>query len=87
MEVARNVSVISPRTPIILITAQGSIDLNVQALAKGECDFIAKPFEIGVLANLVRRYIAARAEAAALSGRNDDQNRCALPQGDYYHEF
>src|SRR5215813_13770027 len=64
MEVVRELGVISPQTPIILITAQGSIDLTVQALSEGASDFIAKPFEIGVLANLLRRYIAARSEIA-----------------------
>ncbi|HKQ78388.1 MAG TPA: sigma-54 dependent transcriptional regulator [Blastocatellia bacterium] len=63
MEVVRELGHISPQTPIILITAQGSIDLTVQALSEGASDFIAKPFEIGVLAKLLRRYIAARAEA------------------------
>ncbi|MGH9756006.1 MAG: response regulator, partial [Blastocatellia bacterium] len=43
MEVVRELSVISPQTPIILITAQGSIDLTVQALSEGASDFIAKP--------------------------------------------
>jgi DNA-binding NtrC family response regulator len=65
MQVIRELSVISPQTPIILITAQGSIDLTVQALSEGASDFVAKPFEIGVLASLLRRYIAARTELTA----------------------
>src|SRR5262247_3760165 len=64
MEVVRKLGAISPQTPIILITAQGSIDLTVQALAEGVSDFIAKPFEIGALATLLRRYIAARYEVS-----------------------
>ncbi|HKX32440.1 MAG TPA: sigma-54 dependent transcriptional regulator [Blastocatellia bacterium] len=49
--------------PIIFITAQGSLELTVQAIAEGATDFIAKPFEVGALAELLRRYIAARREA------------------------
>jgi DNA-binding NtrC family response regulator len=49
--------------PIILITAQGSLDLTVQAITEGATDFIAKPFEVGALAELLRRCIAARREA------------------------
>jgi DNA-binding NtrC family response regulator len=64
MQVVRELSSICPRTPIILITAQGSIDLTVQALSEGASDFVAKPFEIGALANLLRRYIAAHTEAS-----------------------
>jgi len=69
MEVVRELGAISPQTPIILITAQGSIDLTVQALSEGVSDFIAKPFEIGVLANLLRRHIAARTEIAEAEER------------------
>ncbi len=64
MEVVRELRVISPQTPIVLITAQSSVDLTVQALSEGASDFIAKPFEIGALAALLRRYIAARYEVA-----------------------
>jgi DNA-binding NtrC family response regulator len=64
MEVVRELRVISPQTPIVLITAQGSVDLTVQALSEGASDFIAKPFEISALAALLRRYIAARYEVA-----------------------
>src|SRR5499427_6289172 len=69
MEVVRELGAISPQTPNILITAQGSIDLTVQALSEGVSDFIAKPFEIGVLANLLRRHIAARTEIAETEER------------------
>src|SRR5262245_58370065 len=69
MDVVRKLGAISPQTPIILITAQGSIDLTVQALSEGASDFIAKPFEIGALATLLRRYIAVRAEIAETGER------------------
>src|SRR5262245_26213042 len=35
LEVTRELRAISPETPIILITAQGSVDLAVQALSEG----------------------------------------------------
>src|SRR5262245_24329739 len=64
MDVVRELGVISPQTPVILITAQGSIDLTVHALSEGASDFIAKPFAIGALVDLLRRYVAARSEMA-----------------------
>ncbi|HEU0185434.1 MAG TPA: sigma-54 dependent transcriptional regulator [Blastocatellia bacterium] len=64
MDVVRELGVISPQTPVILITAQGSIDLTVHALSEGASDFIAKPFEIGALVDLLKRYVAARSEMA-----------------------
>jgi DNA-binding NtrC family response regulator len=72
MEVVRELGAIGPQTPIILITAQGSIDLTVHALSEGASDFIAKPFEIGALVNLLRRYIAARSEFAETEERETE---------------
>src|SRR5262245_59329989 len=72
MEVVRSLREISPTIPIILITAQGSVDLAVRAVSEGASDFIAKPFEVAALASLVRRHLKARAETeppdAALEG-------------------
>jgi DNA-binding NtrC family response regulator len=59
----REVRAGNSNTPIILITAQGSLDLTVQAIAEGATDFIAKPFEVGALAELLRRCITVRREA------------------------
>jgi len=56
---------ISPTTPIILMTAQGSVELAVRAVSEGASDFIAKPFEVAALAALIRRYHDARREAEA----------------------
>lgn len=51
--------------PIILITAQGSLELAVRAVEEGANDFIAKPFEIAELAALLRRHLRERREAAS----------------------
>src|SRR5262245_54900068 len=64
LSVVRELREVAPKTPIILVTAQGSVDLTVQALSEGASDFLAKPFEISTLADLLRRYITARHEAA-----------------------
>src|SRR5215510_15594351 len=63
MEVVRSLRTISQTIPIILITAQGSVDLAVRAVSEGASDFIAKPFEVAALASLVHRHLKARAEA------------------------
>jgi two-component system, NtrC family, response regulator HydG len=64
LEATRELRRIATETPIILITAQGSVDLAVQALSEGASDFLAKPFEVASLVELLRRYIAAREESA-----------------------
>lgn len=65
LEVVRELRALLPKLPIILITAQGSVELAVRAVSEGANDFIAKPFEIAALAGLVRRHLKARDEAEA----------------------
>lgn len=55
---------ISPQIPIILITAQGSVETAVRAVEEGVSDFIAKPFEIAELAKLLHRHLRGRREIA-----------------------
>lgn len=63
LEVLRELRVTRPEIPIILMTAQGSVDLAVRAIEEGATDFIAKPFEVESLAGLLRRCLNARPEA------------------------
>jgi two-component system, NtrC family, response regulator AtoC len=53
--------------PIILMTAQGSVELAVRAVAEGATEFIAKPFEVREIANLLRRHLAAVRESGHFS--------------------
>jgi DNA-binding NtrC family response regulator len=71
LEVVRELRAISPATPIILITAQGSVELAVRAVAEGASDFIAKPFEVAALAALVRRHLDSRLEFEADTAAED----------------
>src|ERR1700704_5036579 len=66
LEVVRELRAISPTTPIILVTAQGSAELAVRAVSEGASDFIAKPFEVAALTLLLRRHLDARREADEL---------------------
>jgi len=71
LDVVRELRAISPATPIILITAQGSLELAVRAVSEGASDFIAKPFEVAALAALVRRHLDSRLEAEADTSPSD----------------
>ena len=72
LDVVRDLRTVSPGVPIILITAQGSVELAVRAVSEGASDFIAKPFEIAALAALVRRHLSARSEADRMA-RSDSE--------------
>lgn len=43
-----------PNTPVIVITAHGSVELAVKAMKKGAFDFISKPLKVDELRSLVR---------------------------------
>jgi DNA-binding NtrC family response regulator len=58
-----------PSLPIVLMTAQGSVELAVRAVEEGATDFIAKPFEVSAIAALLRRHLSAASESA---GANPD---------------
>jgi two-component system response regulator AtoC len=56
-----------PEAPIILMTAVGSVNLAVRAIEEGATDFIAKPFEIEAIADLLHRHLNARVETGSHS--------------------
>ena len=71
LEVVRELRAVSPMMPIILMTAHGSLDLAVRAVAEGASDFIAKPFEMAAMMALLKRYLDARREAGDVSAETD----------------
>jgi DNA-binding NtrC family response regulator len=68
LELVDSLRGIDPTLPIVLMTAQGSLEVAVEAVARGATDFIGKPFEISAVVDLLRRILEARREAAASSG-------------------
>src|ERR1700682_5585803 len=71
-----------PSLPIVLMTAQGSVELAVRAVEEGATDFIAKPFEVSAVAALLRRHLSAAWEAtnggADISNLVEDISRSGL---------
>jgi DNA-binding NtrC family response regulator len=55
LEVVREFRRTSPDTRIIAVTAQGSLEIAMQAVEAGAFDFIAKPFDIDEVLALVSR--------------------------------
>jgi DNA-binding NtrC family response regulator len=63
--------------PIVLMTAQGSLQVAVEAVARGASDFIGKPFEISAVVALLRRLMEARREADASLGTEQPERSLA----------
>jgi DNA-binding NtrC family response regulator len=72
LEVAREFRRMSPETKIIAITAQGSLEVALQAVEEGAFDFIAKPFNIDEVMAVVSR--AARHSATNEATANDNEH-------------
>ncbi len=64
--------------PIVLMTAQGSLKIAVEAVARGATDFIGKPFEVSAVVALLRRYLDARREAQTSTASEQSGDQLAL---------
>ena len=60
IELLEQVSMLSPETPVVIVTAYGSIDSAIAALRKGAVDYILKPVEFDELLVKMRRLLASR---------------------------
>jgi len=55
LEVLKEIRKMGDGVPVIMITAHGTVDLAVQAMKKGACDFLPKPFEPDHIALVVKK--------------------------------
>ncbi len=58
MDVLKGVKKLSPRTPVILITAYGTVSTAVEAMKEGAAEFIMKPFSLDDLQAVVRKVLS-----------------------------
>jgi DNA-binding NtrC family response regulator len=75
LELVDSLRATDPNLPIVLMTAQGSVEVAVQAVERGATDFIGKPFEISAVVDLLRRILSARREAEANAGAEAPENQ------------
>jgi len=66
LDLVRDLRLVNPAIPIILMTAQGSVEAAVRALAEDATDFIGKPFDVAAVVELLRRHLGARREAESV---------------------
>ncbi|HYJ88176.1 MAG TPA: sigma-54 dependent transcriptional regulator [Pyrinomonadaceae bacterium] len=63
----------SPETPVILMTAFGSVDTAIRAVKVGAFDYISKPFRIDEVITIVRRALLAQAPVEATANDADSE--------------
>lgn len=59
MDVLKGVKKLSPQTPVILITAYGTVSTAVEAMKEGASEFIMKPFSLDDLQGVVKNVLAS----------------------------
>jgi len=62
----------SPDTPVVLMTAFGSIETAVRAVKQGAFDYISKPFKMETVVSTVRRALTVKATKSAESTNEPD---------------
>jgi DNA-binding NtrC family response regulator len=60
MEVLEKVKRASPATPVVMITAFGTIDQAVEAMKKGAYDYITKPFSLDEIKCCLEKYFKTK---------------------------
>jgi DNA-binding NtrC family response regulator len=65
LELVEDLLTLLPSAPVILMTAQGSVETAVEAVSRGAADFVGKPFELSALVATLKRHLHARAEASS----------------------
>ncbi|HYP52522.1 MAG TPA: sigma-54 dependent transcriptional regulator, partial [Pyrinomonadaceae bacterium] len=60
-----------PQTPVVLMTAFGSIDTAIRAVKEGAFDYVSKPFDLDMMVATVRRALAARPHERASAGEEE----------------
>ena len=83
LELVEDLLRLLPSTPVILMTAQGSVETAVEAVSRGATDFVEKPFELSALVATLHRHLGARAEASGENGSGDRE----LPESEMRERF
>src|SRR5512136_2604043 len=74
LDLLRKVKNLAPQTPVILLTAYGTIQNAVDAMRDGAYDYLLKPFSSESLESVVRRALDAK------TGRNDKSTHAIVTQ-------
>jgi two-component system response regulator FlrC len=66
LDLLRRIKNQSPQTPVVLLTAYGTVQNAVDAMREGAVDYLLKPFDTDALENVVRRALESGKKEKAL---------------------
>jgi DNA-binding NtrC family response regulator len=73
MEVLGGIKKISSQTPVVVITAYGTVNTAVEAMKEGAADFIMKPFPVDHLESIVKKVMAKKDRKVEQGSKNDSK--------------
>jgi len=79
MDVLRGIRKVSAKTPVVVITAYGTVNTAVEAMKEGAADFIMKPFSVDHLESIVKKVVAEKGGKGE-QGSEHEKKKC-LSQG------
>ncbi len=81
LDLLREVKRAYPGTPVIVMTAYGSVEKAVRAMRDGAHDFLEKPLDLSRLRNLVASTLRVPQEAPHSEAYRRDLSRAGVPDG------
>jgi len=66
LELLKDIKEIKPQTPVVLVTAYGTIDTAVSAMKHGAFDYVQKPFDFDTFVFLVERALSYKPETTKI---------------------
>src|SRR5262245_35949191 len=69
MELLRRIGALEEGTPVVMITAHGTVDTAVEALKTGAFDYITKPFDQDDVRTIVRKALRTQDLSSAEASR------------------
>lgn len=72
LDVLKEVKRLSPETPVVMITAYGTVDNAVEAMKEGACDYLLKPFSFENLVEIVKNGLSQAENLFAKQKKNSN---------------
>jgi two-component system, NtrC family, response regulator AtoC len=73
MEVLQGIKKISSQTPVVVITAYGTVNTAVEAMKEGAADFIMKPFPVDHLESIVKKVMTKKDGTVEQGSKTDSK--------------
>ncbi len=82
LELLKEIKLLQPSMPVLMVTAYGTIDSAVKAMKEGAFDYILKPFKFDVFTFVVERALSTVKDEAVTPGNGMEGNAKRQPEAE-----